>query len=142
MDNVDQWLDRRRRIALDGSSDVLTSDQLNPGTVSGQAFREEVSAAIAAGGAGVEISWAEVANKPSAFPPESHTHAIADVDGLQSELDGKQASGDYATSAELTSGLSGKADTAHTHAVADVDGLQAIIDDLQARVTALEGGTP
>ena len=45
--------------------------------------------------------------------------SISKVSGLQSELDGKAASG-------------------HTHEIADVSGLQAIIDDLTTRIEALE----
>lgn len=55
----------------------------------------------------------------------SHTHEIADVDGLQTALDNKQPVGDYATSAELTSGLAGKANTSHTHTGSQVTGLTA-----------------
>jgi hypothetical protein len=40
---VQAWLDRRRRLALDGDVDVDTGDPLNPGTVSGAALREELS---------------------------------------------------------------------------------------------------
>ena len=47
-----------------------------------------------------------------------HTHAIADVSGLQGALDGKAA-------------------LAHTHAVADVSGLQAVLDGKQAADAAL-----
>ncbi len=32
------------------------------------------------------IDWSNVINKPSTFPPTSHTHAINDVDGLQTQL--------------------------------------------------------
>lgn len=42
--------------------------------------------------------------------PVGHGHAIADVTGLQASLDGKQAAGSYATSADLSTGLAGKAD--------------------------------
>lgn len=49
-----------------------------------------------------------IKNKPSTFPPSAHTHAIADVTGLQTALDGKQPSGDYATNDALTSGLATK----------------------------------
>jgi len=49
----------------------------------------------------------------------SHTHAIADVTGLQNALDGKQASGSYAAAS-------------HTHAIADVTGLQTALDGKQA----------
>lgn len=49
-----------------------------------------------------------IKNKPSTFPPSAHPHAIADVTGLQTALDGKQPSGDYATNDALTSGLATK----------------------------------
>lgn len=70
----------------------------------------------------------------------SHTHSIAQVDGLQSALDGKQDSGNYAPAN-------------HTHTISEVDGLQDALDgkqesgdyatasalaDLVARVEALE----
>jgi hypothetical protein len=48
------------------------------------------------------ISYANLTNVPSTFAPSSHTHVVGDVTGLQAALDGKQASGSYAT---LTSGL-------------------------------------
>ena len=47
----------------------------------------------------------------------THSHAIANVTGLQDALDGKQAVGDYATNSALTTGLAGKSDTAHTHTI-------------------------
>lgn len=37
------------------------------------------------------VGWADVTGKPTTFPPAAHTHAIADVTGLQTALDGKQA---------------------------------------------------
>ena len=45
----------------------------------------------------------------SAFAPESHTHIIGDVNGLQTALDGKSA-------------------LSHSHAIADVTGLQTELD--------------
>lgn len=59
------------------------------------------------------------------YAAANHTHDIADVSGLQTALDGKQESGSYAAAS-------------HTHDIADVTGLQAIIDDLTARIEALE----
>lgn len=35
------------------------------------------------------LNWEAVADKPTEFPPESHTHTIAQVTGLQTALDGK-----------------------------------------------------
>lgn len=55
---------------------------------------------------------------------KAHTHAVSDVTGLQTALDGKQAKGSYATTTALTDGLAGKANTSHTHTVANVTGLQ------------------
>lgn len=67
-------------------------------------------------------TWAGITDKPDAFPPEAHTHTIANIDELQDALDGKQATGDYAlksdlgtyaTKKELSDGLSPKADTTY-----------------------------
>ena len=41
------------------------------------------------GGGGGSTTWANVTGKPEAFPPEAHTHSIANVTGLQDALDGK-----------------------------------------------------
>lgn len=49
-------------------------------------------------------------------------HAIADVDGLQDALDGKQAAGDYAAE-EHTHVRADITDFAHTHEMGDVTGL-------------------
>lgn len=65
------------------------------------------------------FTWADITGKPSTFPPSAHTHAIADVNNLQSALDGKQASGSYAAAV-------------HTHAIADVTSLQTALDGKQA----------
>lgn len=63
-----------------------------------------------------------------------HTHSIANVTGLQTALDGKQASGDYATVDELDSGLATKANTIHTHTIANVTGLQTALDTKQLKI--------
>jgi hypothetical protein len=54
------------------------------------------------------VDWAEVANKPLTFPPTAHNHAIAEVTGLQTALDGK-------------------APAAHTHTTAQVTGLDTAL---------------
>lgn len=69
---------------------------------------------------------------------KAHTHAVADVTGLQTALDGKQPKGDYATSKALTEGLAGKANTAHTHTVANVTGLQDALNG-KLSVATFEG---
>jgi hypothetical protein len=69
---------------------------------------------------------------------KAHTHAVADVTGLQTALDGKQPKGDYATSKALTEGLAGKANTAHTHMIANVTGLQDALNG-KLSVATFEG---
>lgn len=71
------------------------------------------------GGGGGPVDWESIENKPEEFPPEPHIHEIAQVTGLQTELDGK-------------------APTSHTHTIAQVTGLQAALDEKTAKPTAIE----
>jgi hypothetical protein len=89
------------------------------------------------GGGGGPVAWGDVTGKPSAFPPTSHGHIIADVTGLQTALDGKQAAGSYAAATHghiiadvtgLQTALDGKAAATHSHIIADVTGLQTALD--------------
>lgn len=54
-------------------------------------------------------------NAPLKLAYDGHAHAISDITGLQTALDGKQAAGSYAAST-------------HTHAIANVSGLQGALD--------------
>lgn len=49
--------------------------------------------ALEPGGA---VAWVDVTGKPSSFPPSAHTHVIADVTGLQAELDEKALNSEVA----------------------------------------------
>lgn len=69
--------------------------------------------------ADITPAWGVIADKPSTFTPSAHSHAISDVSGLQTALDGKQASGSYAAAT-------------HSHAIADVTGLQTALNSKQA----------
>lgn len=79
------------------------------------------------------VGWADVTGKPTTFPPAAHTHAIADVTGLQTALDGKQAAssnlGDW----------SGK--SAPSGAIADLTSSQALsgktFDNYREKVFAI-----
>jgi len=98
-------------------------------------------------GSGIALSvadWAEITSKPTTFAPSAHTHSVSDVTGLQTALDGKQASGSYAASTHshaisdvtgLQTALDGKAATSHTHTIANVTGLQTALDGKQATGT-------
>lgn len=57
----------------------------------------------------------------------------ADKTYVDTELAKKQATGDYATAEELTTGLAGKANTSHTHTIANIANLQAALDGKQAK---------
>lgn len=61
--------------------------------------------------AALTAEWAQLADKPTAFPPVAHGHAISDVSGLQAALNGK-------------------ASTSHTHAQSDVTGLPGMAADV------------
>lgn len=77
------------------------------------------------------IDWTSVLNKPATFPPDAHTHALADVsDVTASAAELNILDGATLTTTELnyvdgvTSGiqgqLDGKAPTSHTHLLADI----------------------
>ena len=57
----------------------------------------------------------------------------ADKTYVDTELAKKQATGDYATAEELTTGLAGKANTSHTHTIANIANLQDTLDGKQAK---------
>lgn len=61
--------------------------------------------------------WSDVADKPATFAPSAHDHLTSEVTGLDTALAAK------ATTAALTSGLAGKANTTHPHVMSDVTGL-------------------
>lgn len=68
-------------------------------SISGTAPNQTLSLTIPRGdtGSAGSTSWSAITGKPTTFPPSGHTHAIADVTGLQASLDAKQAVGTYAT---------------------------------------------
>ena len=69
----------------------------------------------------INVTWDQVGNKPTEFPPEDHNHEIADVNGLQTALDNLSADG-------------------HTHEIDDVNGLQDALDG-KASIIQIVGGT-
>jgi hypothetical protein len=76
--------------------------------------------------------------------PSAHTHAIADVTGLQTALDGKSNVGHTHTIANITglqTALDGKSNIGHTHAIADVTGLQTALDGKAANTITISAGT-
>jgi hypothetical protein len=102
------------------------------------------------GGGGGVSSWNDLTDKPSTFPPATHTHAIADTTGLQGALDGKATTShthplsaltqSSATSGQVVtwngtawvpqtpSGGGGGVPDAHMHEIVDIYDLQDTID--------------
>jgi hypothetical protein len=81
----------------------------------------------------------------SAFAGASHAHAIGDVTGLQTALDGKAASSHAHAIGDVTglqTALDGKAASSHAHAIADVTGLQTALDGKAPLASPALTGTP
>ena len=129
-----------------------TSSQVSDATATGRAVMTAASqsAARTAIGAGTsnlalgttastakagnyQPTWAQVSGKPATFPPESHTHPVAEVDGLQAALDGKAATGHTHTKAQV--GL-GNVDNTSDAAKPVSTATQAALTPLQSRVGA------
>jgi len=71
--------------------------------------------------ASVSVTWDEIGNKPSVFPPDDHTHDIADINNLQDTLDNLSVDG-------------------HTHEIDDINLLQDALDG-KASIISISGGT-
>lgn len=75
-----------------------------------------------------------------------HNHTIANVDGLQTALDGKQAAGSYLTTASTFGGhVSGTynaifvTDDSHNHIISNIDNLQTTLDAKLTSASSLNG---
>ena len=71
-------------------------------------------------------SWAQVSGVPATFAPAAHSHAIADIAGLQAALGA--GGGGVVTWASIPDKPATFPPAAHTHTIADTAGLQAAID--------------
>ena len=98
------------RTDVDSKSDTGHGHQISDVDGLQQALEDAANSGTGGGGGdGSPVTWTSVTGKPSEFPPESHTHLIEDVGGLQAELDAK-------------------AGVDHEHEISDVAGLQAALD--------------
>lgn len=90
--------------------------------------------ALAFEGETSSVGWDNITGKPDSYPPETHTHTIANVTNLQNTLNGKANSSHTHSQSDisgLSSALSGKANTSHSHTITDVTGLQDKLDSLE-----------
>jgi len=83
---------------------------------------------------GANPSWGDVTGKPESFPPAGHSHTVEDVTGLQAALDGKQPSGNYATT-DTVDAVAGRV-TALENAEPEIT--RSEFSALEARIAALE----
>ena len=92
-------------------------------------------------------TWENIQNKPTDYPPSTHTHTksqitdfahthqIAQVKGLQTALDAKQPVGNYATNTALTQGLASKVNTSTYTADKSTFALKTEIPDTSGLAT-------
>ena len=75
------------------------------------------------------VAYSELTGVPSTFAPSAHTHAISDVTGLQTALDGKLATtGTAANSSKLQGYVTATGATANTVALRDSAGKITAVD--------------
>ena len=93
---------------------------------------------------GAVAAWGDITDKPSTFKPSAHDHTLAQVNGLQTALDGKAAEGHSHAWASITGKPSTFAPSAHNHAWADITAKPVVIasgaTQAEAR-TAIGAGT-
>lgn len=76
-----------------------------------------------------QVAYSELSGAPSTMPPDAHTHAIADVTGLQAALNGKLATTGIAANSSLLQGFASNAGAvANTIALRDAAGKITAVD--------------
>ena len=99
-----------------------------------------------------KVDWSEIDGKPSEFPPETHGHEIADVDGLQDALDtaGGAPAWDDVTGkptefppaahnqdwSTIENTPSEYPPESHTHGQDEVDGLELRLDAIEGSISS------
>ncbi|MFQ3578658.1 MAG: hypothetical protein SNJ71_00780, partial [Bacteroidales bacterium] len=73
----------------------------------------EIVAPLIGGGGGSNILWGDIVDKPSVFPPSSHTHISSDITGLATVA----YSGSYSDLLNIPTSFN---PSAHTHTASDI----------------------
>ena len=89
---------------------------------------ECAEAAPPGGGTSGPVTWGAILDKPSAFTPLAHVHAIGEVTGLQEILDAVGTGGGVVSWGGILDKPAVFAPAAHTHGLADMAGLQSALD--------------
>lgn len=74
-----------------GQFEVVPAGTVKPGQSVGKIalFNEDGTPWEGGGGEPVAVAWGDITGKPATFTPATHTHTIAQIDGLQAALDAK-----------------------------------------------------
>lgn len=83
---------------------------------------EEAGYSVYTAGAATSVPWSGITDKPDTFTPSEHNHAIANVTGLQTALEGK-------------------APSKHSHVVAEISDFPTSLKNPNALSIQLNGGT-
>ena len=152
--NIKLWADTEANLAADTT--VYKENDFVFATDSGVLKKGDgvnTYADLGSIGAGTGAAWGDITDKPATFKPSAHDHTIAQVNGLQTALDGKSAEEHSHAWASITGKPSTFAPSAHDHAVvADAttgleaaatlqglaEALSARIADLDSRVALIE----
>jgi len=130
---------------LDSLSDVSSSTATN-----GQYLRFNGTSWVAGSAdAPSSVSYDDLTDVPTEFPPEDHTHTISDITGITATateinlLDGVLATTteinylDGVTS-NIQDQISGRAPLSHTHPISDITNLSSTITDIQSAISGVE----
>lgn len=96
------------------------------------------------------VTWGDIQNKPSEYPPESHTHTVSqitdlDLSEITTDIENLQhnQSNLITTSGEtvdrvntLEQQMSNKANTNHTHSISQVSGLQSQLNSIDSTASS------
>lgn len=96
------------------------------------------------GSAGNTVCEGNDARLSDARTPLAHTHAISDVSGLQTALDGKAAASHAHAIADVTglqTALDGKASSSHTHTASQISDSTTVGRSVMTAATAADGAT-
>src|SRR5690554_4034313 len=144
--NTKLWVDTAANLAADTT--VFKENDFIFATDSGVLKKGDgVKTYADLGSIGAGAAWGDITDKPSTFKPSAHDHTFAQVNGLQTALDGKADEGHSHNWASITGKPSTFAPSAHDHAVvADeatgleaAETLQGLAEALSARITDLDG---
>ena len=144
--NIKLWADTAANLATDKS--VYKENDFIFATDSGVLKKGDgVKTYADLGSIGAGAAWGDITDKPSTFKPSAHDHTFAQVNGLQTALDGKAAEGHSHNWASITGKPSTFAPSAHDHAVVadettDLEAaatLQGLAEALSARIADLDG---